>query len=156
MDCFMWTVPKYRSSNVYTRNYLSHRTVQYECTCVFSSRSDKCCTKTALLKTIPRLTNHDSVFVELSDTTTSLGSSTRLFYGSRACLLCPARQRSEITSTTFGTHSHISAHSVADFSASRSTSRVAHSFGRGKLYICLSNKCFKCIQRICCVTDVRP
>ena len=37
-----------------------------------------------------------------------------------------------------------------------STSRVAHSFGSDKLYICLSNKCFNCIQHICCVTDVRP
>ena len=36
------------------------------------------------------------------------------------------------------------------------TSRVAHRFGSGKLYICLSNKCFNHIQRICSVTDVRP
>ena len=74
-------------------------TIELECTCGFSSRSDKCCTKTVLLKTIPRLINQDSVFVELSDSTTSSGSSRRLFYGSRDCLLCPARQRSEITST---------------------------------------------------------
>ena len=37
-----------------------------------------------------------------------------------------------------------------------STSRVAHSFSSDKLYICLSNKCFNCIQCNCCVTDVRP
>ena len=36
------------------------------------------------------------------------------------------------------------------------TSRVTHSFGSNKLYICLSNKCFNCIQHICCVMDVRP
>ena len=50
-----------------------------ECTCGYSSRSDKCCTKSALLKTIPFLANQDSVFVELSDSTTSCGSSKRLF-----------------------------------------------------------------------------
>ena len=42
------------------------------------------------------------------------------------------------------------------FSESRATSRVAHRFGSDKLYICLSNKCFNCIQHICCVTDIRP
>ena len=78
--------------------FLKH--TQTECTCGFSSRSDKCCTKAALLKTIPRLTNQDSVFVELSDSTTSSGSSARLFLGSRACLLCPMRWRSHKTSTT--------------------------------------------------------
>ena len=72
-------------------------TIEFECTCGFSSRSDKYCTKMVLLKTIPRLTNQDSVFVELSDSTTSSGSSMRLFHGSRDCLLCPARQLSEIT-----------------------------------------------------------
>ena len=36
--------------------------------------------KAALLKTIPRLTNQDSVFVELSDSTTLSGSSTRLVF----------------------------------------------------------------------------
>ena len=35
-------------------------------------------------------------------------------------------------------------------------SRVARSFGSDKLYICLSNKCFNCIQCICWVTDIRP
>ena len=36
-------------------------------------------------------------------------------------------------------------------------SRVAHSFGSGKLYICLSNKCFKVYPVYSlCVTDVRP
>ena len=35
------------------------------------------------------------------------------------------------------------AHSFADSGESGSTSRVAHCFGSGKLYICLSNKCFK-------------
>ena len=34
-------------------------------------------------------------------------------------------------------------HSFADSGESGSASRVAHSFGSGKLYICLSNKCFK-------------
>ena len=48
------------------------------------------------------------------------------------------------------------AHSVTDFTESRATSRVAHSFCSDKLYICLSNKWFNCIQRICCVTDIRP
>ena len=48
------------------------------------------------------------------------------------------------------------AHSFTDFSESGATSRVAHSFGSDKLYICLSNKCFNCIKRICCVTDIRP
>ena len=37
-----------------------------------------------------------------------------------------------------------------------SGSRVAHSFGSDKLYIVLSNKCFKCIQCICCGIDIRP
>ena len=36
-----------------------------------------------------------------------------------------------------------SAHSFTDSGKSRSASRVACSFGSGKLYICLSNKCFK-------------
>ena len=35
------------------------------------------------------------------------------------------------------------AHSVADSGKSGSASRVARSFGSSKLYICLSNKCFK-------------
>ena len=35
------------------------------------------------------------------------------------------------------------ADSFANSGESRPTSRVAHSFGSGKLYICLSNKCFK-------------
>ena len=35
------------------------------------------------------------------------------------------------------------AHSVTDSSESGSASRVARSFGSDKLYICLSNKCFK-------------
>ena len=35
------------------------------------------------------------------------------------------------------------AHSFADSGGSGSASRVACSFGSGKLYICLSNKCFK-------------
>ena len=74
----MWTVPKYHSTNIYTRNYLSHRTVQY------------------------------------------------------------------------------GAHSFTGFSESGATSRVAHSFSSDKLYICLSNKCFNCIQRIRCATYVRP
>ena len=45
---------------------------------------------------------------------------------------------------------------TAESSCALATSRVAHRFGSGKLYICLSNKCFNSIQRICCVTDVRP
>ena len=63
------------------------------------SRSDKCCTKSELLKTIPHLTNQDSVFVELSDSTTLSGSSTRLLLAREFAYFCPARQRSEITST---------------------------------------------------------
>ena len=71
-----------------------------ERTCGFSSRSDKCCTKAALLKTIPRPTNQDSVFVELSDSTTSSTYSARYFLARELAYVCPARQRSEISSTT--------------------------------------------------------
>ena len=52
-----------------------------------------------------------------------------------------------ITSTQVHYLSHrtvkYGAHSFADSSESGSASRVARSFGSGKLYICLSNKCFK-------------
>ena len=39
---------------------------------------------------------------------------------------------------------------------SGSTSRVTHSFGSDKLYICLSNKCFKVYPVYLLCTDVRP
>ena len=41
-------------------------------------------------------------------------------------------------------------------SRSGSTSRVTHSFGSDKLYICLSNKCFKVYPVYSLCTDVRP
>ena len=41
-------------------------------------------------------------------------------------------------------------------SKSRSTTRVAHSFGSDKLYIRLSNKCFKVYPVYSLCTDVRP
>ena len=44
----------------------------------------------------------------------------------------------------------------ASASESGSTTRVAHSFGSGKLYICLSNKCFKVYPVYSLCTDVRP
>ena len=73
-----WTVPKYRSTNVYTSSYIKHRTVQ-----------------------------------------------------------CEVRI-------------------MASISESGSTSRVAHSFGSGKLYIGLSNKCFKVYPVYSLCTDIRP
>ena len=36
------------------------------------------------------------------------------------------------------------------------TSRVAHRFGSGKLYICLNNKCFELHPVYSLCTDVRP
>ena len=45
---------------------------------------------------------------------------------------------------------------MASVSESGSTSRVAHSFGSGKLYTCLSNKCFKVYPVYSLCTDVRP
>ena len=66
-------------------------------------------------------------------------------------------------STNVYTRSYIRHHTVqcevnvaVDASESGATSRVARSFGSNKLYICLSNKCFNCIQRICCLIDIRP
>ena len=50
----------------------------------------------------------------------------------------------------------IGCNSSVTASKSESTSRVAHSVGSGKLYICLSNKYFNGIQHIRCVTDVTP
>ena len=47
-------------------------------------------------------------------------------------------------------------HSRISVSKSRSNSRVAHSFGSDKLYICLSNKCFKVYPVYSLCTDVRP
>ena len=58
-----------------------------ERTCGFSSRSDKCFTECVLLKTIPCLTNQDSVLRQ--------GPRRGFFFGSRGCLLCPARQQRE-------------------------------------------------------------
>ena len=45
---------------------------------------------------------------------------------------------------------------TASVSESGSISRVAHSFGSGKLYICLSNKCFKVHPVYSLCIDVRP
>ena len=67
----------------------------FECTCGFSSRSDKCCTKVALLKTIPRLTNQHSVFVELSRLHYFVRVFREAFLGSRACLLCPTKSQNK-------------------------------------------------------------
>ena len=68
-------------------------------------------------------------------------------------------------STNVYTSSYIRHHTVQCESQSRSrisasksgwTSRVAHSFGSNKLYICLSNKCFKVYPVYSLCTDVRP
>ena len=66
-------------------------------------------------------------------------------------------------STNVCTSSYIRHHMVqcavippVDFSESGATSRVAHSFGSNKLYICLSNKCFKVYSVYSLCTDVRP
>ena len=42
------------------------------------------------------------------------------------------------------------------FGESGVTSRVAHRFGSNKLYICLSNKCFKVYPVYSLCTDLRP
>ena len=61
----------------------------------------------------------------------------------------PERSRNTVLVTSIQVHylSHhtvqYGAHSFTDSSESGSASRVARSFGSGKLYICLSNKCFK-------------
>ena len=56
----------------------------------------------------------------------------------------------------YGAHLFIRA-VVAAPSEDRSVSRVARRFGSDKLYICLSNKCFKVYPVYSlCVTDVRP
>ena len=76
---------------------------------------------------------------------------------------CNSEWSQKYRSTNVYTSNYIRHHTVQcericqlPLKQSRPTSRVAHRFGSDKLYICLSNKCFNCIQCICCVTDVRP
>ena len=66
-------------------------------------------------------------------------------------------------STNVYTSQYIRHHTVqcevritASVSESGAASRVAHGFGSGKLYICLSNKCFKVYPVYSLCTDVRP
>ena len=82
-----WTVPKYRSTSVYTSSYIRHCTVQWE----------------------------------------RISPGTSAEYGSTVGSLRVARLE-----------------------------HVAHRFGSDKLYICLSNKCFKVYPVYSLCTDVRP
>ena len=58
----------------------------------------------------------------------------------------------------YSSHSSSSSWCICQTSASESgsASRVAHSFCSNKLYICLSNKCFKVYPVDSLCTDVRP
>ena len=84
----LWTVPKYRSTSVYTSSYIRHRTVQYSAQSL--------------------------------------------------------------------AHSVTSTRSMQSVQTRQLPSRVARRFGSDKLYICLSNKCFKLHPVYLLCTDIRP
>ena len=81
----------------------------------------------------------------------------------RGNLLKQGERSRKYRSTNVYTSNYIRHHTVQcgcirrlPLKQSRPTSREANRFSSDKLYICLSNKCFDCIQCICCVTDLRP